>query len=117
MEDTNFILRLLDEVLSGIQGENKLVFLLLSITILMSLVQLIKIVNNRLIIWFSVFEVQNKVSKHLYNNILQANTCQCDLIVKTLVTEKEFNSRKNILNRLNKNRPKKSRKQKNKKKK
>ena len=51
------------------------------------------------------------------NNILQANTCQCDLIVKTLVTEKEFNSRKNILNRLNKNRPKKSRKQKNKKKK
>jgi len=51
------------------------------------------------------------------NNILQANMCQCDLIVKTLVTEKEFNSRKNILNRLNKNRPKKSRKQKNKKKK
>ena len=38
------------------------------------------------------------------NSILQSNTCQCSLIVKTAVTEKELNSRKNILNRLNKNR-------------
>ena len=42
------------------------------------------------------------------NNILQSNICQCNLIVKTFVTEKEFNSRKNILNRLNKNRVKKT---------
>ncbi len=53
------------------------------------------------------------------NGILQSNTCQCSLIVKTAVTEKELNSRKNILNRLNKNRiekPKKQKKQKKKKK-
>ena len=49
------------------------------------------------------------------NSILQSNTCQCSLIVKTAVTEKELNSRKNILNRLNKNRidkPKKKKKKK-----
>ena len=44
------------------------------------------------------------------NNILQSNICQCNLIVKTFVTEKEFNSKKNILNRLNKNRVKKTKK-------
>ena len=46
------------------------------------------------------------------NNILQSNICQCNLIVKTFVTEKEFNSKKNILNRLNKNRVKKTKKKK-----
>jgi len=50
------------------------------------------------------------------NSILQSNTCQCSLIVKTAVTEKELNSRKNILNRLNKNRIEKPKKQKKKKK-
>ena len=28
------------------------------------------------------------------NNILQSNICQCNLIVKTFVTDKEFNSKK-----------------------
>ena len=45
----------------------------------------------------------------------QANMCQCSLIVKTFVTEKELSSRKNILNRLNKNiidKPKKKKKKK-----
>ena len=44
--------------------------------------------------------------------------CECSLIIKTIVTEKEFNSRKNILNRLNKNiveEPKKKKKKKKKK--
>ena len=41
--------------------------------------------------------------------------CQCNLIVKTIVTEKELASRKNILNRLNKNRVEKSKKRKKKK--
>ena len=49
------------------------------------------------------------------NSILQSNTCQCSLIVKTAVTEKELNSRKNILNRLNKNRIEKPKKKKKKK--
>mgnify|MGYP001292785773 CR=1 FL=1 len=49
------------------------------------------------------------------NGILQSNTCQCSLIVKTAVTEKELNSRKNILNRLNKNRIEKPKKKKKKK--
>ena len=52
------------------------------------------------------------------NNILQGNMCQCNLIVKTIVTEKELDSRKNILNRLNKNiveEPKKKKKKKKKK--
>ena len=43
--------------------------------------------------------------------------CECSLIIKTIVTEKEFNSRKNILNRLNKNRVEKPKKKKKKKKK
>ena len=54
------------------------------------------------------------------NNILQSNMCQCNLIVKTIVTKKELVSRKNILNRLNKNiveEPKKKTKKKKKKKK
>ena len=49
------------------------------------------------------------------NNVLQGNMCQCNLIVKTTVTEKELVSRKNILNRLNKNiveEPKKKKKKK-----
>ena len=33
--------------------------------------------------------------------------CDCGIIIKTIVTEKEFNSRKNILNRLNLKRNKK----------
>ncbi len=32
--------------------------------------------------------------------------CDCSLIIKTIVTEKEFKSRKNILHRLNKNKTK-----------
>ena len=36
--------------------------------------------------------------------------CNCSLIIKTIVTEKEFNSRKNILHRLNKNKVKKKKK-------
>tara|TARA_B100000886_G_scaffold142107_1_gene96419 strand:- start:13734 stop:14192 length:459 start_codon:yes stop_codon:yes gene_type:complete len=51
------------------------------------------------------------------NSILQSNTCQCSLIIKTAVNEKELNSRKNILNRLNKNRIEKPKKKKKKKKK
>ena len=51
------------------------------------------------------------------NGILQSNTCQCSLIVKTAVTEKELNRRKNILNRHNKNRIEKPKKKKKKKKK
>ena len=45
------------------------------------------------------------------NSGLQSNACQCSLIIKTAVTEKELNSRKNILNRLNKiEKPKKQKK-------
>ena len=49
------------------------------------------------------------------NSTLQSNTCQCSLIIKTAVTEKELNSRKNILNRLNKNKIEKPKKKKKKK--
>jgi hypothetical protein len=38
--------------------------------------------------------------------------CECSLIIKTIVTGKEFNSRKNILHRLNKNRIKNEKKKK-----
>ena len=51
------------------------------------------------------------------NSILQSNTCQCSLIIKTAVNEKELNSRKNILNRLNKKRIEKPKEKKKKKKK
>ena len=49
------------------------------------------------------------------NSTLQSNACQCSLIIKTAVTEKELNSRKNILNRLNKNKIEKPKKKKKKK--
>ena len=50
------------------------------------------------------------------NSGLESSACQCSLIIKTAVTEKELNSRKNILNRLNKNRIEKPKKKKKKKK-
>ena len=47
------------------------------------------------------------------NTTSRISKCDCSLIIKTIVTEKEFNSRKNILHRLNKNKtikPKKKKK-------
>ena len=38
--------------------------------------------------------------------------CECSLIIKTIVTEKEFNSRRNLLHRLNKKRIKNEKKKK-----
>ena len=49
------------------------------------------------------------------NSGLQSSACQCSLIIKTAVTQKELNSRKNILNRLNKNKVEKPKKKKKKK--
>ena len=46
------------------------------------------------------------------NSTSRISKCDCSLIIKTIVTEKEFNSRKNILHRLNKNKAKKPRKKK-----
>ena len=43
--------------------------------------------------------------------------CDCSLIIKTIVTEKEFKSKKNVLHRLNKNKTKDLKKKKKKKKK
>ena len=37
------------------------------------------------------------------NSTSLISRCDCSLIIKTIVTEKEFKSRKNILHRLNKN--------------
>ena len=42
-----------------------------------------------------------------YIEIPYGGKCGCGLIIKTIVTEKEFNSRDNILNRLNLKRSKK----------
>jgi ATP-binding cassette, subfamily B, bacterial MsbA len=71
-DNGNIFLRLINDLFSGFDKDNHLVYMLLSITILMSLVQLIMIINNRLILKFSMFEVQNKVSKILYENIIQS---------------------------------------------
>ena len=46
------------------------------------------------------------------NSTSRISKCDCSLIIKTIVTEKEFNSRKNILHRLNKNKAKKPKKKK-----
>ena len=40
------------------------------------------------------------------NSTSLISRCDCSLIIKTIVTEKEFKSRKNILHRLNKNKTK-----------
>ena len=56
------------------------------------------------------------ISSHVkYIEIPQSRTfitskCDCAIIIKTIVTEKEFNSRDNILNRLNLKRSKKRKK-------
>ena len=42
-----------------------------------------------------------------FNNVASISKCNCSLIIKTIVTEKQFNSRKNILHRLNKKSKKK----------
>ena len=44
------------------------------------------------------------------NSTSRISKCDCSLIIKTIVTEKEFNSRKNILHRLNTKKPKKKKK-------
>ena len=49
------------------------------------------------------------------NSTSRISKCDCSLIIKTIVTEKELASRKNILNRLNKNRVENSKKRKKKK--
>ena len=51
------------------------------------------------------------------NSTSLISRCDCSLIIKTIVTEKEFKSRKNILHRLNKNKTKDLKKKKKKKKK
>ena len=51
------------------------------------------------------------------NSTSLISKCDCSLIIKTIVTEKEFKSRKNILHRLNKNKTKDLKKKKKKKKK
>ena len=40
------------------------------------------------------------------NSTSLISKCDCSLIIKTIITEKEFKSRKNILHRLNKNKTK-----------
>ena len=47
------------------------------------------------------------------NSTSLISRCDCSLIIKTIVTEKEFKSRKNILHRLNKNKTKDLKKKKN----
>ena len=46
------------------------------------------------------------------NSTSLISKCDCSLIIKTIVTEKEFKSRKNILHRLNKNKTKELKKKK-----
>jgi len=48
-------------------------------------------------------------------SFVQMNTCRCNVIVKTIVTNKELNSSKNLLNRLNKRTKKVKKKKKRKK--
>ena len=43
-------------------------------------------------------------------SLSSVSECDCNIIIKTVVTEKEFNSRDNILNRLNLKRSKKKKK-------
>ena len=51
------------------------------------------------------------------NSTSLISKCDCSLIIKTIVTEKEFKSKKNVLHRLNKNKTKDLKKKKKKKKK
>jgi len=51
------------------------------------------------------------------NSTSLISKCDCSLIIKTIVTEKEFKSRKNVLLRLNKNKTKDIKKKRKKKKK
>jgi len=47
-----------------------------------------------------------EIPQSINNTPLGITICGCSLIIKTIVTEEEFNSRKNILHRLNKKKKK-----------
>jgi len=68
----NTFLRLIDNIFSDVKMEHRFIYILMSILILMSAVQFMIIFNNRLILNFSMFKVQNAVSNALFNKILNA---------------------------------------------
>jgi ATP-binding cassette, subfamily B, bacterial MsbA len=68
--EMNIILRFITSLFSGIEEENQIVYMLISITLLMSLVQVMTIINNRLILRFAMFKVQYQVSERLFSDIL-----------------------------------------------
>jgi ATP-binding cassette, subfamily B, bacterial MsbA len=71
--EMNIILRFITSLFSGVEEEKQIVYMLISITLLMSLVQVMIIINNRLILRFAMFKVQYQVSERLFSNILNVH--------------------------------------------
>ena len=70
VQDVNVLLQWLNALFSGVEQERRLTAMLLSIIVLMAAVQLMIILNNRLILKFSMFTVQYKISEKLFDSIL-----------------------------------------------
>lgn len=71
-ESDNKIILFMSLFFKGIETENRFVYILLTIMLIMSLVQCLVIFSNRLIYRFSSFEVQYKVSNILFSKILDS---------------------------------------------
>jgi len=68
--EMNNILQFITSFYSDVEEGKQIVYILISITMLMSLVQVIIIINNRLILRFAMFKVQYQVSEKLFSDIL-----------------------------------------------
>jgi len=105
--DINIFIRYINILFSGYDQEYKFVYIMLSIIMIMSAVQIMLIINNRFILRFSIFTVQNTVSKIIYNKIINArikffyNKRSGDLINSlTMDVKRSFNCVKCMLTML-----------------
>lgn len=70
MGDTGKVLRYVNQLYSGVEPQNRFLYILLTILSLMSFVQVLIVLNNRLMLKFAMFSVQNRVSLALFEKIL-----------------------------------------------
>lgn len=66
------IAQIINVVFKGVDAPYRFVHILFSIFLILTVVELLSILNNRLILRFSMFDVQDKVSNQVFSHILDA---------------------------------------------
>lgn len=69
---TSWILEFITPFFNGVDASHRFMYILFSIFLILTFTELIFILNNRLILRFSMFDVQNKVSNQIFSHILDA---------------------------------------------